>query len=156
MGDYLIMRNNLMFLNIKVVLFIFSIFLSNQAFSVELYQIAHSKKLGVEVLIEQGNDGWCNKQINIHFKTQKESFFQGNNTQNLIGKVIGIILSECPAVKETEIEGYVTSPLNKIYSATAALSDNWTLHQQAIVESVKPLVADKKSGIFHSPLYTFQ
>ena len=149
MENYLIKRNNLMFLNIKVILFVFSVFLSNQAFSVELYQIAHSKKLGVEALIEQKNDGWCNKQIKIHFKTQKESFFQGDSAQNLVGKLIGIILSECPTVKEAEIGGYVTSPSNTIYRATAALSDNWTLHQQPI-ESVKPLVADKKPDLFNN------
>ncbi len=142
MGNYLIKHFLIKGFSLKVSLF-FLLLISNQTFSVEMYQIAHSKKMGVNVLIENKNNSWCKDEIKIYLDTEKADFFQGNNAQNLIGKLMGIILSECPMVKRAEVSGYVSSPEIPIYKATTALSDNWLLQKKSLTKVVAPLAANQ-------------
>ncbi len=147
MGNHLIKHFFLKDFSLKVSL-CFLLLISNQVFSVEMYQIAHSKKIGVKALIENKNNGWCKDEIKIYLDTEKAEFFQGNNAQNLMGKLMSIIISECPKVKQAEVIGYVSSPETPIYKATTALSDSWVLKKKPLSEVVTSLTANETLNIF--------
>ena len=104
----------------------------------DLHELAHSKKFGIRVLVEQSSGQWCQSHIKLRLLAEKKSFFQGDELQNLMSKLSRLIKSECPLVGSSDVFGYTNNSQKPIYQATASPVDNWQLHSKAIETDYKP------------------
>jgi len=111
----------------KTILCLFLSLFSISAFSSDLHQLAHSKKLGIKVLVETKDNKWCSSDINMHFKADKATFFQGQDAQLLMSKLSKIIEPECPSLEKSNIVGYTLNPDSLLLEAVASKQNNWKI-----------------------------
>jgi len=129
----------------RTILWLFFSLFSINAFSFNLYQFAHSEKLGIKVLVETKDDKWCSNNVNLYFKADRVEFFQGESAQQLVSKLSNVIESECPSAESSDLIGYITSPDQPLLLATIKKKDNWQIVEKKTDNTTLPVDATEKS-----------
>jgi len=124
LGDYIIMK-----LNAKIILsfgLTFSLILQS-AYAETLHRLAHSKKLGAEVFVEQTGNSWCKEKITSNIKLKENSPLLKEKMPTFLHKVGLVVQKDCPPARTIEYKIYKNPGNTLVAKHIASSVDNWEI-----------------------------
>jgi ankyrin repeat protein len=92
------------------------------------FQIAFSKRLGVEVFAEDGGAGWCRPELRLRVVSQQAAFFESADFADLMRKAGSqAIAKKCAMAERALITGFTQESKDPVFSGRATRNDGWAI-----------------------------
>jgi predicted nucleic acid-binding Zn-ribbon protein len=70
------------------------------------YRLAHSQKMGVEVLVPQSDQNWCQPTLKLRLNVAQKAFIQRPAFHTFSQKLTALIQRECPSIRQISADIY--------------------------------------------------
>lgn len=101
----------------------------------DMQRLAHSTRLGVEILAKKNGDKWCQDTVELNIKAQNPAFFSSADFDNTVKQVGSILAKDCPAATTAKIEGFAASGGNAVWQGVAAAKAAWKPEKSGITQT---------------------